>query len=139
MAGTADWESFKKCMKIQTNVDLQTWDIMLFQPLKDLSNWWSAQSDTTKKWTKWLADKGGKAFAPWVARVAQITETGLQATFAAALGAVGAGLVLGTFLDVSGRCISQAVSQQGDPSSDGQGGQQGDPQSSPQPDPQAPV
>lgn len=106
-----EWESFKNCVKIQSNLDMEAWDVMLFQPLKDLSDWWSRQSSTTKAWTAWLASIGGTAFARWVGRVAGITAAEVAGLLAEALVAVIAALALGTFMDVVGRCLSQAVAK----------------------------
>ncbi len=106
---TPEFDAFKQCVKVQTNLDLEAWDVMFFQPLKDLTAWWSAQSDSTKGWTAFLSGIAGTAFTRWIARVAGIASTEIAGLFAEALVAVAAGLALGTFFDVAGRCIAQLV------------------------------
>jgi hypothetical protein len=103
----AEFESFKNCMRIQAGLDLEAWDVMLFQPLKDLAAWWSRQSDATKAYTGFLAGVGGTAFTRWIARVAAIASAEVAGLFAEALVVVLAGLALGTLLDVVGRCLLQ--------------------------------
>jgi hypothetical protein len=106
---TTEFDAFKQCIKVQANLDLEAWDVMLFQPLKDLTAWWSAQSDLTKGWTGFLSGIAGAAFTRWIARIAGIASTEIAGLFAEALVTVAAGLALGTFLDVAGRCIAQQV------------------------------
>jgi hypothetical protein len=111
----ADFEAFKQCMKIQANLDLEAWDVILFQPLKDLVNWWNRQSDKTKQFTTFLGGIGGTAFTRWLARIATITSTtggvfaagDVAGLFAEALTAIIVGIALGTFMDIAGRCIAQ--------------------------------
>lgn len=105
----ADWDQFKSCMKIQGNLDLEAWDVMLRQPLKDLYAWWTKQTDETKAFTTFLSGLAGTAFTRWIARVAEIASTEVAGLFAEALVAVLAGLALGTFLDMTGRCLGQQV------------------------------
>jgi hypothetical protein len=99
-----EFELFKKCVNIQAGLDLEAWDVMLFQPLKSLAAWWSRQSDATKLYTGFLGGVGGTAFTRWIARVAEIASAEAAGLFAEALSAVLVGVSLGTFLDVVGRC-----------------------------------
>src|SRR5215813_6555017 len=101
----ADFDAFKQCVKNQTNLDMEVFDVILFQPLKDLLEWWKRQSDTTKQFTTFLAGVAGTAFTRWIARVASIASTEVSGLLAEALVTVAAGLALGVFLDVAGRCI----------------------------------
>ncbi len=107
MPGVEDFDSFKECIKTQTNLDLEAWDVMFFEPLKDLVAWWNRQSDATKAWTGFLSGVAGTAFTRWIARVAQIASTEVAGLFAEALVAVAAGIALGTFFDAAGRCLAQ--------------------------------
>jgi hypothetical protein len=110
MSDIDDFESVKGCIKIQLNLDIEAWDIALWQPLKDLCAWWKGQSDFTKAFSVWLAAHVSKAFAAWIAGVAGITEAAVATAFSQAIIAVLGGIALGTFLDVAGRCIAQLVS-----------------------------
>jgi len=102
-----EWEQFKSCLKIQSNLDLEAWDVMLFQPLKDLSAWWSRQSDATKLWSTFLSGVAGTAFARWIGGVAKIASTEIAGLLSESIVAVLAGLAFGTFMDAVGRCIIQ--------------------------------
>jgi hypothetical protein len=106
-----DFEAFKNCVKIQGNLDLEAWDVMLWEPLKDLYAWWSRQSNPTKAWTGFLGTVAGTAFTRWIGRVAKIAATEVAGAFAEALVAVLAGLALGTFMDIVGRCLQQQLQQ----------------------------
>ena len=104
----ADFEAFKQCIRIQANLDFEAWDVILFQPLKDLVEWWNRQSDKTKQFTTFLSGIGGTAFTRWIARIAELSGAAeVAGLFAEALIAVIAGLALGAFLDVAGRCFEQ--------------------------------
>lgn len=98
------WDDFKSCCQTQGNLDIEAWDVMLVEPLKDLYAWWHAQSDATKVFTIWLQAHAAKAFASWVAKVAGTTDAAVGAAFSEAIVAVTAGIAVGTFLDVIGRC-----------------------------------
>ncbi len=105
----ADFTAFKNCMRTQANLDLEAWDVVLWQPLKDFFGWWTRQSDATKAFATFLAGAGASAFTRWVGRVAAIASTEVAGLFAEALIAVIAGLALGTFLEAAGRCILPIV------------------------------
>lgn len=102
-----EFDQFKRCVEIQGRLDLEVWDVILFQPLKDLHAWWNRQSDATKAYTGFLAGVAGTAFARWIARVAAIASAEVAGLFAEALLVVLAGLALGTFLDIVGRCLAE--------------------------------
>jgi hypothetical protein len=102
-----EFERFKTCLNIQAGLDLEAWDVMLFQPLKDLAAWWSRQSDATKAYTTFLSGIAGTAFARFIGRAAGMVSTEVAGLFAEALVAILAALALGTFLDVVGRCLVQ--------------------------------
>jgi len=107
MSDDDDFASFKNCMQIQLNLDLEAWDVALWEPMKALVAWWKQQQDFTKLFSGFLLGKGAKVLSAWIAGVAGITEAALALSFAQALIAVAAGIALGTFLDVAGRCIAQ--------------------------------
>jgi hypothetical protein len=106
------FDEFKECVKIQAGLDLEVWDVAFVQPLKDLSAWWERQSTNTKSWTTFLAGTSLGAFTRWIARAAGLAAaTEVVGLFSEALVAVAAGLALGTFLDIVGRCGIQAVTE----------------------------
>jgi len=97
-------EQFIQCCKTQGNLDLEAWDVMLWQPLKDVHAWWSRQSSSMQAFTAFLLGRSQPAFARWIAVAAGVAEAELGVAFGAALIAVVAGLGLGTAMDVIGRC-----------------------------------
>jgi hypothetical protein len=103
----ADFTAFKQCMKIQKNIDIELWDVILWQPLKDFTAWWNGVSDQTKGWSNFLAGTGGLAFTHWIAGVAEISAAQVSGLFAQSLIAVIAGLALGTFMESALECIAQ--------------------------------
>jgi hypothetical protein len=105
------FDQFKQCCKIQENLDMEAWDVALIQPLKDISAWWQSQSDFTKKYATWLGSIGGTALTVVLGKIANISAAEVASTFATLLAAVLAGLVVGTFMDILGRCSIQEVEQ----------------------------
>ncbi|MCC6315537.1 MAG: hypothetical protein IT337_16180 [Thermomicrobiales bacterium] len=101
-----EWAAFKECCRIQGNLDLEAWDVMLFQPLKDLHAWWMRQLDSTRAYLAWLIGIGGSAAAVILGKIANIAATEVAGAFAALLAAVLAGMALGTMLDIVGRCLA---------------------------------
>ena len=101
-----DFTAFKECMKNQFNLDLETLDESLFQPLKDLVGWWNQQSVTTKGFTAFLAGIAGKAFANWLKRVAAISSEEVAVALAGALVSLIATVALSTFLSNAGQCLA---------------------------------
>jgi hypothetical protein len=97
-------DQFVQCCKTQGNLDLEVWDVALWQPLRDVYAWWSRQSSGTQSFTAFLLGRSQPAFARWIAVAAGVAEAELGVAFGAALIAVAAGIGLGTALDVIGRC-----------------------------------
>lgn len=109
MSSDPSFDAFVQCMKVQGNLDLEAWDVMLWEPLKDLAAWWQKQSDPTKLFSGWLVGVGSSALARWIGRAAGIAAAEVAGTLAEAIIAVLAGLALGTFMDMVVRCIAQQV------------------------------
>lgn len=105
MPDDAQFEQFKRCVRIQAGLDLEAWDVILFQPLKDFSAWWSRQNESTKGYTGFLSGAVITAFTRWLARVAGIAAAEIAGLFAEALVAVLAGIALATFMDVVEGCL----------------------------------
>jgi hypothetical protein len=104
-----EFEAFKTCLRNEAVLELEAWDVLLFQPLKDLHAWWTRQSDSTKLFTAFLTSQGSVALARWLSRIASIATAKVAALFAEALTAAVVGLGLAALLDVVGRCIAQVV------------------------------
>jgi hypothetical protein len=105
------FDQFKQCCKTQGNLDLEAWDVALIQPLKDIFAWWQSQSAFTQAYAKWLGGIGGTALTVVIGKIANIAAADVAATFATLLAAVLAGLAVGTFMDILGRCGIQEVQQ----------------------------
>src|SRR5262245_52956565 len=120
------WEEVKDCMHRQGRLDLEAWDVMFFEPLKDLFHWFERMDNLMKafmstfaaKAASFLADKVlkeqkeqmVKAFGEFVRKVIQSRlPNGPWTTFVALLLAVLAGLAFGTFMDMLGRCLGEFV------------------------------
>ena len=110
MAGMT-FDQFKQCCKIQGNLDLEAWDVALIQPLKDIFAWWQNQSGFTKAYATFLGGIGGTALTVVLGKIAKIAAADVASTFATLLAAVLAGLAIGTFMDILGRCGIQEVEQ----------------------------
>lgn len=110
-APQSDWAQFTNCMQIQFNLDMEAWDVMLWQPLKDLYAWWTRQSDAVKAIAQGLVPIGVSGITVIIAKMAGIAAADLAGTFAALLVGVLAGLALGTFMDMVGRCLYQLATQ----------------------------
>jgi len=101
-----NFDAFKRCVKIEANLDLEAWDVILFQPLKDLANWWGRQNEKIKAYTALLGPVAA-AFTRWIARVAGITAADVAGLMAESLTAVMVGLALGAFMDIASRCLAR--------------------------------
>lgn len=104
-----DFNAFKNCCRIQGNLELESWDMVLFQPLKDMHKWWITQSAAVQSFTAAIGGLNIAAFTRWVGRVAGIVSAEVAGLFAEALTAVMAGLALAAFMDIVGRCLGHVV------------------------------
>lgn len=102
---STEFESFKNCVRIQSGLELEAWDVMLFEPLKDVYRWWEKQSPVTRKFVTFVAGKGSRPLARFLATASSITEVGVALALAEALVAILAGLSLAAFFDIVGRCL----------------------------------
>lgn len=105
----AEWIEFKNCCRIQYGLDLEAWDVMLFQPLKDFYAWWMRQLDTTRAYINWLLPFSSQAATAILGKIARIASAEVSTAFAVLLVAVVAGLGLGTMMDIVGRCFPAFV------------------------------
>jgi hypothetical protein len=105
----ADFDSFKTCMRIQENLDMEAWDVILFQPLQDLHAWWTRQSDATKAYMNFLAGAEVAALTLWISKVAGIAGAEIAGLFATLLIVVLGSAALAVFMASVGRCLLQQV------------------------------
>ncbi len=97
-------EEFINCCRNEGALDLEALDVALLWKLKDLTAWWTRQSDFTKGFSAWLIVRSSPAFTKWIAAAAGVTETALGVLVAEALIAATVGIGLGAFMDTIVRC-----------------------------------
>lgn len=103
----ADFDTFKNCMRIQEGLDMEAWDVILFQPLQDLHAWWNRQTDATKAYVNFLAGVNATALAFWIGKAAGIAATEVAALLATMLIVVLGAAALGVFMASVTRCLAQ--------------------------------
>ena len=109
---TPTYDDFKKCVKIQRNLDFEAIDVLWLEPLKDLSNWFHKQSESTQSYINWFTAAVGvfgvqalQAFLKSVLeKIAPKLAKEFGESFYVLVGAVIAGIALGTLFDVLIRC-----------------------------------
>jgi hypothetical protein len=95
----ADWDSFKGCLEVQLNLDLEAIDVAFLEPLRDLKAWWDRQSENTKRYINWFTGGiGGASLTAFLARILGTTASALATACAEALGATIVGVALGLFI-----------------------------------------
>ncbi len=105
----ADFDRFKNCMRIQEKLDMEAWDVILFQPLQDLHAWWTRQSEATKAYMNFLVGAEAAALTFWISKVAGIAAAEVAGTFATLLIVVLGSASLGVFMASVGRCLVQQL------------------------------
>ena len=107
MATQEDVDKFKSCMAIQVNLDTEVFTVILFDPLRDFSAWWTRQSTKTLALVGSVFAFAQGAVTRLIARAVGLTVEAAGEVVLALAAAVAAGISLGTFMLEVGNCIAQ--------------------------------
>lgn len=111
-----EWEKqFQNCMVAQERLEFEAWDVILFEPLKDLAEWWLHAENAIKAFlaTLFLRSRAAKwAFDALVKFLEKILKkaagAGLVGPLVEALGAAVVGMAFVYFMDILVRCLVQS-------------------------------
>ena len=106
------FDDLKQCCLTQGNLDLEAWDVLLFEPLRDFSKWWDKQTAEMHKVVAALAGlataavaKG--ALAKFLEKLLKLSTAEIAGLFAAAILGVLVELTLVTMMHVVSVCIGE--------------------------------